>query len=430
LLIAKQNRQALFNIMQPNSIAILWGKKLQYRTHDVEYLFRQDSNFYYLTAFEEPEAIAVFIKFTASEQQFILFSQAKNLDQEQWSGPIIGQQLAKEIYGADLAYDILQIDNILPELLLNKAVLYYPVLQKLELENDLLKWRNLSSKIIKAKNNHFFPRITQDLSAILYELRLIKSPLELKNIRYAAEISAKAHEHIMYYVANSKQLTEKHIQTEFHNYCLRNGCTDMAYPAIVASGANACILHYTKNSAMLKSGDLLLIDAGAEYNYYAADITRTFPINGKFSGLQRDLYQLVLRAQHLVINKIKPGLLWSDMQNTIVHCITQGLVDLKILQGNIDQLIESAAYKKFYMHGSGHFLGMDVHDPSTYKIDNQYRTLLPGMVLTVEPGIYIREHNIGIRIEDDILVTNNGFEVLTKISIKDIDDLEYLMKNK
>lgn len=416
--------------MQPNSIAIIWGNKLQYRNHDVEYLFRQDSNFYYLTSFEEPQAIAVFIKSSNNEEQFLLFSQAKSSDQEVWSGPIIGQQLAKEVYGADLAYDILQIDSILPALLVNKSVLYYPMLQKLEIESDLLTWRNLSYKVVKAKNNYSFPKITQDLSAILYELRLIKSPLELKNIRYAAEISAKAHEYIMYYVANNKQLTEKHIQAEFHNYCLKHGCTDMAYPAIVASGANACVLHYTKNSAILKPGNLLLIDAGAEYNYYAADITRTFPINGKFSALQKDLYQLVLRAQNLVIHKIRPGLLWSDMQTTIVHCITQGLIDLKILNGNIEELIESGAYRKFYMHSSGHFLGMDVHDPSSYKVHNQYRKLLPGMVLTVEPGIYIQEQRIGIRIEDDILVTDNGYEVLTNIAIKDIDDLEYLMKNK
>ena len=430
MLIAKQNRKALFTKLPSNSIAIIWGNKLQYRSHDVEYVFRQNSNFYYLTAFEEPNAVAVFIKTLYNEEQFILFSQALNIDQAIWTGSIIGQKLAVELYGADLAYSIDQIDDILPELLVHKEILYYPMLQMAAIETNLLKWRNISQKITKAKNNYFFPNKSQDLHAVLYELRLIKSPLELENMRYVAQISAKAHEHVIRYVANNSNLTERHIQAEFYNYCLKHGCTDMAYPPIVAAGTNACILHYTKNSARLKQSDLLLIDAGAEYNYYAADITRTFPINGKFSAKQRDLYQLVLQAQKAAINTIKPKLLWSNLQQTIVLFIVQGLVDLKLLSGNIYDLISNQAYKKFYMHGSGHFLGMDVHDPSSYKINNEYRQLLPGMVLTIEPGIYIQEEGIGIRIEDDILVTELGYEVLTKDAIKDVDDIEYLMKNK
>jgi len=431
---AKQNREAFFAKLQSNSIVILPGNKLQYRSCDVEYRFRQNSNFYYLTSFDEPNAVAVFIKSNSKDHgvQFILFSQELNAEKEVWSGSVIGQHGAVELYGADLAYPVEQIDNFLPELLINKDILYYPMFQNIELENNLYKWRSLSQKIAKTKSSNFFPQVSQDVAIILHELRVIKSPLELEKIRYVTQISAKAHEHIMKYVANNmahnKDLTERNIQAEFYNYCLKHGCQDMAYSPIVASGANACILHYVKNSAVIKNHDLLLIDAGAEYDYYAADVTRTFPVNGKFSSKQKEIYQLVLCAQKQAINKIKPGLLWSELQQTIIYTLVQGLIELKFLSGNIDELISTQAYKKFYMHGSGHFLGMDVHDPSSYKINDHIRALLPGMVLTVEPGIYWKD--IGVRIEDDILVTQDGHEILTKNAIKDIDDIEHLMKNK
>ena len=427
MLIAKQNREALFTKLLPNSIVILPGNKLKYRSADVEYIFRQNSNFYYLTNFDEPNAIAVFIKSNnkGSPNQFILFSQESNSEKEIWTGPIIGQQSVLELFDVDLAYSIDQIDLILPSLLVNKDILYYPMFQDLELEANLYKWRIKSQQIAKPQYQKPFPVRAEDLSAILYELRLIKSPLELEKIRYVTQVSANAHEHIMKYVASNKNLTERHIQAEFYHYCLQHGCNDMAYNPIVASGKNGCILHYTKNSAVIKKHDLILVDAGAEYEYYAADITRVFPVNKKFSDQQRDLYQLVLYAQKQAINQIKPGLLWSKLQQTIIYSLVQGLVDLKLLVGSVEELISTNAYKAFYMHGSGHFLGMDVHDPSSYKFNDQFITLSPGMVFTVEPGIYWQE--IGIRIEDNILVTENGYEVLTKSAVKEIEEIEQLM---
>ena len=307
MLIAKQNREALFAKLLPNSIVILPGNKLKYRSNDVEYPFRQNSNFYYITKFVEPNAVAVFIKSNNKDNsdQFILFSQESNLDKEIWTGPIVGQQAALELFEADLAYPINQIDLILPTLLVNKDVLYYPMFQDLELETNLYKWRNMSQQIAKSQYEKAFPLEAKDLSAILYELRLIKSPLELEKIRYVAQVSAKAHEHIMKYVASNKNLTERQVQAEFYNYCLQHDCQDMAYQPVVASGENACILHYTKNSAVIKKHDLLLVDAGAEYDYYAADITRVCPANKKFSAKQRDLYQVVLYAQKQAINLVK-----------------------------------------------------------------------------------------------------------------------------
>ncbi len=429
MLLAKQNRENLFAKLLPNSIVILPGNKLKYRSGDVEYPFRQDNNFYYLTKFVEPNAVAVFIKSNDNQNQFILFNQEIDPEKEIWVGSIIGQQAVLEEFGVDIAYPINQIDLILPQLLIDKEILYYPMFQNLELDHNLHKWRVAAQKIAKTQQSKAFPQMTEDLSVILYELRLIKSSIELEKIRYVTQISAKAHEHIMRYVGSNKNkgLTEQHVQAEFYNYCLQHNCNDMAYPPVVASGKNACILHYTKNSAPLKEKELLLVDAGAEYDYYAADITRVFPINGKFSAEQKDLYQLVLYAQKEAINQIKPRLLWSDLQQTIIKCLVQGLVDLKLLKGDVDELISTKAYRSFYMHGSGHFLGMDVHDPQSYKIDGQFRSLLPGMVLTVEPGLYWQ--GVGIRIEDDILVTQHGYEILTKAATKEIDDIEHLMKN-
>lgn len=439
MLIAKKNREALFDKLLPNSIAILPSAVLQYRSLDVEYPFRQNSDFYYLTAFPEPNAIAIFIKEDSNHKnnQFILFNQELDEQATIWHGSRIGQKQATGIFGADLAYSINQIDNILPELLLNKEILYYPMLQNSGLEANVCKWRTTALNGVKRTSKTNIPQAAKDLLAIIHELRLIKSTLELQKIRYVTQVSANAHKHIMKYVATHKNLTERHIQAEFYSYCLQHGCNDMAYQPIVASGNNACILHYTQNIDVLKDNDIVLIDAGAEYEYYAADITRSFPVNGKFSSPQKDLYNLVLEAQKTAIKHIKPGKLWSDLQQAIVQILVEGLLDLKILKGNIDDLIASNAHQEFYMHGSGHFLGMDVHDVGAYNIHNKPRSLLPGMVLTVEPGLYFSNNaniskqwqGIGIRIEDDILVTEHGHEILTKSAIKEIADIEYLMIN-
>jgi Xaa-Pro aminopeptidase len=446
----KQHRQNFINKLLPNSISILPGADIKYRSNDAEYPFRQDSNFYYLTNFPEPKAVAVLIKGANNNQEnkFILFNQKQDQQSKIWDGERIGQQGAIDLFGADEAYSIDEFDVILPKLLANKEIVYYPQ-QLTRLDNWQANILATIDKLIKSNNsndsgnfdssdNSYSSKktlLTKNLLEIIAELRVIKSAEEIELIRTAAKVSANAHNHLLKYVAANNNINEKQLQAEFYNYCLQHGCDDMAYGPIVAGGSNACILHYTQNNTQLNSGDLVLIDAGAEYNYYAADISRTFPVNGKFSPRQRDLYQLVLLAQQTAIKMIKPGIKWSDLQQVIVKVLVAGLVDLKILTGNIDSLIESGAYKSFYMHGSGHFLGMDVHDCGVYTIDGESRELLPGMVFTVEPGLYFAPgvdtpsewQGMGIRIEDNIVVTKDSHDVLTEVAVKDIATIEELM---
>lgn len=439
MLLAEHNRAALFDKLLPNSIAILPGAIQQYRSRNVEYPFRQNSDFYYLTAFPEPNALAVFIKQdnNPNNNQFILFNQDLDGLAQIWHGSIVGQQKAKQIFRADCAYSINQIDQVLPELLLNKQILYYPMLQNIQLETNLFNWQKTAFSKLKKSLSNYIPHTAKDLLEIVHELRLIKSAEELLRIRHVTEVSANAHNHIMHYVASHKNLTEKHIQAEFYSYCLQHGCHDMAYPPIAACGNNACTLHYTKNNHLLQDNELLLLDAGAEYEYYAADITRVLPVSGKFSAKQKDLYNLVLSAQKYAIEQIKPGKPWSAIQQAVVKVLVEGLIDFKILNGSVDELIRKNAYQEFYMHDSGHFLGMDVHDVGAYNLNNQSRSLLPGMVLTVEPGLYFAKNStvsakwqgLGIRIEDDVLVTENGYEILTKSAVKEIADIEHLMIN-
>lgn len=430
MLIAKKNREALFSKLQPHSIAILPGAVIQYRNNDTEYPFRQNSDFYYLTEFPEPAAIAVFIKEdnNSKNNQFILFNQDLDHHATVWSGVRIGQEQAMQAFGADIAYSINHIDQILPQLLLNKEFLYYPMFKNTQLESSLCKWQQ--DPLIKNKTT---PKIAKDLLAVIHELRIIKSNLELEKIRLATQVSANAHNHVIKYAAMYKNLTEKHIHAEFYSYCLKHGCQDMAYQPIVASGKNACILHYYRNADVLQNNELVLIDAGAEYDYYAADITRVFPVNGKFSAPQKELYNLVLTAQKQAIDKIKPGVLWPNIHQEVVKVLVDGLIDLKILKGHAVDLIAQKTYQEFYMHGTGHFLGLDVHDAC--NINNSSRALEPGMVLTVEPGLYFSNlsrvaeqwRGIGIRIEDDILVTEHGSEILTKSAVKEVVDIENLM---
>lgn len=447
----------------PNSIAILPGAGIKYRSHDVEYPFRQNSDFYYLTAYLEPDALAVFIKEDNSNQnnihnsgKFILFNKSLDLKHQIWHGELLGQEQAMQQYGADIAYPIEELEQILPKLLSGKEIIYYPkgnnINHTYQCKSNLDKFKQIILDFFKQNPKVQTSSKHQDLLSIIHELRVIKSPVELEKIRYVTKISADAHNHIMEYIAKHKNnnkinnkgndnLTERHVQAEFYKYCLQNGCDEMAYQPIVAGGNNACILHYTQNASQLRSNELLLIDAGAEYSNYAADITRVFPINGKFSANQKEIYSLVLFAQKQAIEQIRPGKIWSNIQLTILEILVQGLIDLKILSGNLKDLIVQQAYKEFYMHGSGHFLGLDVHDVGSYTINQQSRELVPGMVLTVEPGLYFplnfnakemldqKWQGMGIRIEDDILVTEKGFEVLTSSALKEIDEIENLMLN-
>jgi Xaa-Pro aminopeptidase len=440
LSIAKKNRQALFDKLSPNSLAILPGAVKRYRNSDVEYPFRQDSDFYYLTEFSEPGAIAVFIKPDNNPQNnlFILFYQQQEKSHHIWHGPIMTAEKIINEFDADDSYPTNQLNKILSQLLLNKEIIYYPILQnKLHNHDYLLNWQQIFFNQADHAFSNCIPETIKDLSSIIHELRVIKSPEELNKIRYATDVSAQAHNYIMQYVANHKHINERQVQAEFYNYCLQNGCDDLAYPSIVATGNNACILHYTKNKEPLIDNQLLLVDAGAEYQYYAADITRVFPVNGRFLSRQKELYEIVLTAQKNAIMQIKPGITWFAIQQEILKILVAGLVDLKILIGDVDQLIKENKYKEYYMHSSGHFLGMDVHDVGMYNIKDSSKALVPGMVLTVEPGLYIPKDSqaaakwwgIGIRIEDDILVTDKGCEILTKGAVKEISDIEYLMLN-
>lgn len=423
--------------MQNNSIALLPSGKTQFRNSSVEYQFRQDSDFYYLTGFVEPNAFMALSKNDQGEVDFILFNRANDAYDEIWHGKRVGQDDACKIYNADMSYDIGQIDEVLPGLLADKKIIYYPLAGSKNLDMQVTSWlraakhKNFAKKYKERSNAEYLPDTLVDLMPFIYELRLIKSPQEIEFMRQAAEISAQAHLKLM---QNTKPgQMEYQLEATFNEYCLYAGCRGFAYSAIVAGGNNSCTLHYTANDKPLVAGDLVLVDAGGEYNYYASDITRTFPVNGKFSPEQKLIYELVLDAQLAGISKIRPGNTYDLVQVAILEVIVNGLIKLGIMQGDAKQIIQNKEYTKFYMHGSGHWLGLDVHDPSKYRFNNKWRKFEPGMVLTVEPGIYIANtitdidvkwHGIGVRIEDDVLVTKKGHEVLSNGAPKTVDEIE------
>ncbi|MBI2791458.1 MAG: Xaa-Pro aminopeptidase [Gammaproteobacteria bacterium] len=432
--IIANRHQALFNQMADNSIALICAAPMQYRNSDTEYPYRQNSHFYYLTGFEESASIAVFIK-KQGECQFILFCQDKDPQAEQWTGPRVGLQDAVEKFGASFAFSIDDVKVKLPELFKGTSIVYYLINTDKDFERKIfLSIQTLSKKV---RQGVVVPHQYIDLRVILDENRLIKSDDELQLMRKACEMSAHAHMKAMQQcqVGMFEYELEAILLQEFY----RHGSRYPAYSSIVATGNNACTLHYTRNTAQIKNNDLVLIDAGAEYQYYAADITRTFPANGKFTKEQQSIYELVLASQTAAIEQVAPNTPWDNAQQTILNILVQGLVDLKILQGEVKTLIEEKAYFPFYMHNSGHWLGMDVHDVGEYKMQGTWRHLKPGMVFTIEPGLYISENNlnveekwrgIGVRIEDDIVVTKQGFDVLTKDVVKTPAEIEKLMKSR
>jgi Xaa-Pro aminopeptidase len=426
-------RSRIIENMLPKSIAILPGGCQKYRNADTEYSFRQESNFYYLTGFCEPKSLLVLLKKSASETQFILFCQSHDSESEVWTGKKVGLKGAVEQFGADKAYLFDDLDRVMPELLENTNEIFYSLGRHAAWDERVTGWLNRVRA--QKKVGVEAPNVFRDLSGIIHEARLFKSADEIKLMKKASEISANAHVELIKFC--KPDMMEYEIEALFLYECVRQGCRSMAYPSIVGGGKNACTLHYGVNNAALKSGDLVLVDAGGEYQNYAADITRTFPVNGQFTEDQKSLYQLVLKAQLAAIDLVRPETRWDILQETIVTILVQGLVALGILKGDVKTLMQAEAYRKFYMHGSGHWLGLDVHDVGEYKIEAQYRNLKPGMVLTVEPGIYIadgelsvdkRWWGIGIRIEDDVLVTENGHEVLTKSAPKTVEEIQQLMK--
>lgn len=424
-------RKKLAEQLPADSVAVIPAARELLRNGDAHYRFRQDSNFYYLTGFNEPDALLVIT--AGKEGKSILFNHSRNPMQEQWTGKRLGQEGALKELDMHAAFSLASIVDELPKLLAGKSAVYYALGRNPQLEEQLM--HALNSLKEQARRGIKSPEILGDLEPILGEMRLFKSDAEVDLMRRAARISVDAHKRAMQLCKNMEY--EYQLEAELVYEFSRHGCRSVAYDPIVGGGENACILHYTANNQPLRRGDLVLIDAGGEYGNYAADITRTFPINGIFSPEQKSIYELVLKAQKAGIAAIKPGIAWNCVQQIMVRILTAGLCELGILKGTVDELVTNEAYKPFYMHNSGHWLGLDVHDCGNYKINGEWRPLEPGMVLTVEPGLYIssgmngvdkRWWGIGVRIEDDILVTKTASEVLTAALPVDVDDIEALMR--
>lgn len=427
-----QRRKRLMNMVGDDCIAILPTAPECTRNNDVLFPFRPNSDFYYLTGYPEPKAVAVIMP-NRNCGEYILFCRQNDPNDEVWNGKRSGLEGACDIYAADDAFPIEDIGDILPSLMEKKEQIFYTMGTDVTFDQRMLRWAN-------EKYANKEPSVTDirglfvSLKHILHDMRLYKSRHEISLMRKAAKISSEAHKSAMQICQPG--LMEYQIEAELIHKFMHHGSRYPAYPCIVGGGANGCILHYTDNNAVLQDGDMLLIDAGAEHEYYASDITRTFPVNGKFTKAQKDIYQLVLDAQSAAIKQVKPGNHWNDPHQAALETITHGMVELGILKGKVDTLIKEHAYSRYYIHRTGHWLGLDVHDVGDYKIDGNWRVLEPGMVMTIEPGLYLSSANkglakkwwdIGIRIEDDVLVTKDGADVLSKDIIKTIDEIESLM---
>jgi Xaa-Pro aminopeptidase len=426
-----RRRKNLMALMDANSIAIIPSARERVRSRDTDYPFRQDSDFYYLSGFAEPDAVLVLLP-GRRHGQFVMFCRERDPGSELWHGRRAGPEGVCEKHGADDAFPIGDIDDILPGLLEGRDRVYYSMGRSAAFDRRIMGWVN--SIRGKQATGAVPPGEFTDLDHMLHELRLYKSAAELRLMRRAAEITARAHRRAMQ--ACRGGLYEYQLEAELHHEFLTCGARSPAYPSIVGAGRNACVMHYTENSDKLRDGDLVLIDAGCELEYYASDVTRTFPVNGRFSAEQKALYELVLRAQQAAIAQIRPGNHWNQPHDASVIAFTEGLVELGLLKGRVADLIKSDAHRAFYMHRVGHWLGLDVHDVGDYRVDNEWRMLEPGMVMTVEPGLYIasddarvakRWRGMGIRVEDDVVVTEDGCDVISAGAPKTVSDIEALM---
>ncbi|MCH4246553.1 MAG: Xaa-Pro aminopeptidase [Acinetobacter populi] len=429
----RSRRERLVQAMGSNAIAIIATRDEMYRNRDADYKYRADSSFYYLTGFDEPEAVAVLETDENGDYSYTLFCRERNRAMEIWTGYRAGIEGVLAEYDADQAFSIEDLDDEIVPFLLNKEKLFIRFGQTKKFDVRVGEWCNQANK--KQRQGGGAPQQIIQLDAILDEMRLIKSAEEIELMQIAANISAKAHTRAMQAVRPG--MMEYALEAELNYIFGQQGCVP-SYNSIVGGGANGCILHYVENNKPLRDGDLVLIDAACEYQCYAADITRTFPVNGQFSAEQRALYEVVLKAQLAAIEATQVGNHYRHPHEIVTRILTEGLVDLGLLSGEVNELIEAEAYNQFYMHGTGHWLGMDVHDVGTYKIDGQWRPYQAGMVVTVEPGLYIQPDDetvdakwrgIGIRIEDDVVVTEQGPRVLTKDVVKSIDDIEHLMRH-
>lgn len=433
--IYRQRRERLAQAMRARSpaggVAVVPTAPEVMRNRDSDYPYRHDSYFYYLTGFAEPEAVLLLVV-DAHSARSVLFCREKHAERELWDGARLGTQEAPARLGVDEAYAIDRLDEEAPKYLANAAALFYATASQADLDAQIRRW--ITSVRAQSRDGVCAPEASFDLHALLDELRLLKDSHEISLMRHAAHISAQAHIRAMQ--VTRPGLREYEVEAELLYEFRRRGACAPAYGSIVASGANACVLHYRSNNSVLQDGDLLLIDAGAEFGSYASDITRTFPVNGRFSSAQRELYDIVLAAQAAALRETHPGSSWTAPHDAAVKVLAQGLVDIGLCQGSVDDVIASGDFKRFYMHRTGHWLGMDVHDVGHYRPGGVWRALQPGMVLTVEPGLYVRPGpdvperywNIGIRIEDDVLVTETGYEVLSHEVPKHVSDIEALMK--
>ncbi len=425
----RANRRKRLADSMGNGVAILHAAPEQIRNRDANHPYRFDSYFHYLSGFPETEAILVIV--AGTPEASILFCRDKDLEREIWDGFRYGPETARDAFGLSEAHSITKADELIPKLLENQAALYYELGGNQHSDRKVFDW--LNQVRAQSRNGVTAPDEIHDIRSILDEMRVVKDASEIETMRRAANISAQAHVRAMQLTRPGKM--EYEVEAELLHEFRRNGAQSPAYTSIVAGGANACVLHYVNNDAVLNDGDLLLIDAGCELDGYASDITRTFPVNGKFSGAQRDVYELVLAAQAAAIEQVAPGREWEDPHRAALQVLVQGMLDLGLCKGTPESVIESGDYRKFYMHRTGHWLGMDVHDVGDYKRDGQWRKLETGMTLTVEPGCYIRPDdsvpeqfwNIGIRIEDDALVTQDGCEIITGGVPKSIAEVEAIM---
>ena len=398
------------------------------RNADAHYDYRWDSHFYYLTGFREPEAVLAIV--LGKKPRHILFCRDKNLEREIWDGFRFGPQVGKEVFEFDESYSIAELDTRIPDLMANQDVIHTPIGASAAWDQTITRW--LNAVRAKTRTGITAPADVRDLRATVGQMRLIKDKVELDIMARANKISSDAHARAMRFAKPG--MYEYQVEAELLHEFVKNGARQPAYGSIVATGGNACVLHYRENSALLKKGDLMLIDAGCELESYAADITRTFPVAGKFSGPQRDIYELVLESQLACIKAVKPGAPFGNYHEVANKVLAQGLIDLKLCKGSLAGVLEKETFKQFYMHRAGHWLGLDVHDAGEYKRDGKWVLMQPGMVLTVEPGLYIRpadnvpKHfwDIGVRIEDDILVTAKGNMNLTASCPKSVKDIEAL----
>jgi len=426
-----RRRKNLMALMEPNSIAIIPSAREQMRSRDTEHPFRQDSDFYYLSGFTEPDSVLVLAP-GRRHGQYVIFCREKDPVLEMWNGFRAGPEGACEKFAADDAFPIADIDDILPGLIEGRERVYYSMGRSADFDRQIMGWVN--SLRSKESSGAVPPGEFIDLNHMIHDLRLVKSAAEQRLLRRAGEITARGHARAMASCRPGQY--EYQLEAELAHEFAGAGARHLAYPCIVGSGANACTLHYINNDDVMRDGEMVLVDAGCELEYYASDVTRTFPVNGRFSREQRALYEIVLQAQLAAIEAVRPGNNWNEPHDASVRVITEGLLDLGLLKGGLKRQIERETYREFYMHRVGHWLGLDVHDVGDYRVGDEWRQLEPGMVMTVEPGIYVSPHNtkvarkwrgLGIRLEDDVLVTAEGCDVLTAAVPKTIDGIEEQM---